>query len=309
MIDKNIYCNVNRICLYVIARNEMTKQSPCNIENVYEKRNVLKKNCFYFFCILFLIGVNCLFADIKLPAIFASDMVLQRDSDITVFGWADPGEKVTVSFNSTNVSAVTGNDGKWQVSLGTFKAGGPFNMMIRGKNILNLKNILIGDVWLCSGQSNMEMKVSHCNNAAEEIAAAYHPNLRLFSITNIISAEPLDDCQGEWQISRPSTVGEFSATAYYFGRDINEELDVPVGLIHASWGGSAIDTWISKSGLEHNPELQPLTDYWKSVLTGMLRKLSSTIILWESGWRIYIMQCMCTSLLMPMLIRPNVRCI
>ena len=217
----------------------------------------MKKLCLMIFSTIF-IGVFATVsvpADIRLPAIFASHMILQRDREISVFGWADPGESITVSCDGRTVATKAGKDGTWRVKLGSFEAGGPLEMIVEGNNTIILDNILVGDVWLCSGQSNMEMKVMHCDNAAEEIAAAYHPSLRFFSIRNSLSPKPMEDCDGKWQISRPSTVGEFSAAAYYFGSNINAELDIPVGLIHASWGGSAIETWMSKSAFENKPEL------------------------------------------------------
>jgi len=205
-------------------------------------------------------------ADITLPSIIGDNMVFQRDTGLKFWGWADPGEKVTVSFALQTRSVKTGRDGKWVVRFDPFKAGGPYEIVVKGKNTVTLSNILIGDVWLCSGQSNMEVRVAHCLDADNEVAGALHRNLRLFQITNDLSPEIRDDCEGRWEVCRPSTIPQFSAAGYYFGRKIMEETDIPIGLINASWGGTTVEAWMSPGAKEISGEFRNLTEYWKPVL-------------------------------------------
>ena len=134
---------------------------------------------------------------------------------------------------------------------------------------------MVGEVWICSGQSNMEMRVHHCDDAANEVAEAFYPNIRLFSIKNNLSAEPLKNCEGIWEVCRPSTVGDFSATGYYFGRKIKEELDVPVGLVHASWGGTSVEPWISSDAQKHSREFKSIVKEWNPVLKSKSQEIIS----------------------------------
>lgn len=209
----------------------------------------------------------CLFpcaAEVKLPAVIGENMVLQRGVDVPVWGWADPGEEVTVAFQGQRVTTRADGDGKWVVKFAPLEAGGAFEMTLAGTKTITLSNVLVGDVWICSGQSNMEWMVQHCDNGVEEVAKAYHPTMRLFSIANNASAKPLEDCKGRWEVCRPSTVGDFSGVGYFFGREINEELEVPVGLINASWGGTPVETWISRDAQDQ--EFRGIVDKWEPVL-------------------------------------------
>ena len=213
-----------------------------------------------------LLSVVCR-ADVKLPSIIGDNMVLQRDMAIPLWGHADPGEKVTVSMNNRKFTTKTGRDGKWSVRLDSMDAGGPYALTIEGdSDAITFSNILVGEVWLCSGQSNMEMMVAHCDNGPDEVANAVHPMLRLFQTTNAVSPEPLDDCEGKWKVCRPSTVGNFSAAGYFFGREIMLELDVPVGLIHSSWGGTTAETWMSIGALTSYPEFRFILYRWDEVM-------------------------------------------
>jgi sialate O-acetylesterase len=196
-------------------------------------------------------------AEVKLPKVFSSNMVLQQGAEIDVWGWANAGERVAVIFNKTTVRVRTGNDGRWQVKLPAQNAGGPFNMTIRGKNLIELNNILVGDVWICSGQSNMEWRVEQSNNADEEIAAANFPKIRLFTVPKAVAQSPQDDISsGEWVECSPETVAGFSAVGYFFGRDLHQELDVPIGLINTSWGGTVAETWISPNTISKDPDFR-----------------------------------------------------
>ena len=187
-------------------------------------------------------GMVC--ADVKLPAIFNSNMVIQRETAAPVWGWADPEEKVTVSGSwGEKAEAVTGKDGKWQLKLDTPKAGGPFVITVQGKNKIELQNVLSGDVWICSGQSNMAFNVSGSNNAKQEMENAKYPEIRHFQVKLTPSLTPLNDTAGKWEVCDPATAGRFSATGYFFGRKLNQDLKIPIGLINTSWGGTCIEAW------------------------------------------------------------------
>jgi len=200
------------------------------------------------------------FADIKLPTIFGDNMVLQQNSKAAVWGWADAGEKVTVkgSWMWLPASAKADKDGKWQVEIGTPRAGGPHTLTIKGNNTITLMNILSGEVWVCSGQSNMQMSVEVSANAAEEVAAARYPQIRLFTVAQTISSQPQQDCAGSWKVCAPDTVGLFSAVGYFFGRDLHQKLNIPVGLINTSWGGTPAEAWTSQAALNSFKQYEPI---------------------------------------------------
>ena len=187
-------------------------------------------------------------ADVRLPHVMSDNMVLQRDIELPVWGWAAAGEAVTVTLGEHKATAKAGDDGKWQVRLPAMKAGGPHEMTIEGQNRIALKNILVGEVWVCSGQSNMAWPVSRSDNAEKEIAAAKFPQIRLFQIPRVPSIESADDVKAAWVECSPETVGSFSAVAYFFGRTLHEDLDVPVGLVNTSWGGTRIEPWTPPVG-------------------------------------------------------------
>jgi len=210
-------------------------------------------------------------ADVRLPKILGSNMVLQRNSDIKIWGWADAGEEVLVTCDwldaQTSVTADT--EGKWQVSVRTGDAGGPHAMTILAENSIQLEKILFGEVWIGSGQSNMEMPLTAVSgaytgikDAAKEIAEANYPEIRLFQVGNFSSKEPLDDVQSgitmygippaacQWQACTPGTIPTFSSTAYFFARELHRELKVPIGIIDASWGGTSAETWTPAAGLK-----------------------------------------------------------
>ncbi|MBN1821835.1 MAG: sialate O-acetylesterase [Prolixibacteraceae bacterium] len=194
-------------------------------------------------------------ANVRMPKIFSSNMVLQQGIEIPVWGWADPGERVTVTFNNSTERIRADKEGKWRVSLPVQEYGGPYIMTITGNNSITFKNVMIGEVWVCSGQSNMEFRVSQAINAEEEIKDAKYPNIRLFTVPRIIAQFPQDDISsGEWVECSPETVGGFSAVGYFFGRNLEEKLDVPIGLIHTSWGGTVAETWTSPETIEKDPD-------------------------------------------------------
>jgi sialate O-acetylesterase len=199
-------------------------------------------------------------ADVRLPKVIGDHMVLQQGKPLPVWGWADAGEKVTVALGESKASATAAEDGKWTVRLEAMEAGGPCQMTVQGNNTITLEDILIGEVWVCSGQSNMQWPVSASNNHAEEAAAADYPNIRLFTVARKVAEKPMDDCQGAWTACSPQTVPGFSAVAYFFGRHLHKELEVPVGLINTSWGGTLAEAWTSHEGLLGEPDFEPILE-------------------------------------------------
>jgi sialate O-acetylesterase len=202
-------------------------------------------------------------AAVKLPAVIGNDMVLQQGISLPIWGWAEKGEEVTVSVAGQTVSGKAGDDGRWEVKLAKLEASPdqkPLEMTIKGATgePITLKNILVGEVWVCSGQSNMEMGVGIAKNAPAEIKTADHPQIRLFTVPKVRAQEPKKDVTATWAECNPKTIsaggwGGFSATAYYFGRDLQKRIKVPVGLIHTSWGGTPVEQWVSKKSLEAEP--------------------------------------------------------
>ncbi len=202
------------------------------------------------------------YADVKLPALIANNMVLQRGTEVAVWGTADPGEKVTVKLAAQEVTATANEGGNWKLNLAAMEAGGPFEMTIAGKNTLTLTNVMVGEVWVCSGQSNMAFTLTSARDAQQEIAAADYPQIRLFTTRRVVSDKPLSDTQGRWAPCSPQTAGSFSAVGYFFGRALHAALKVPVGLIDSSWGGTAAEAWTSMPTLTAEPELKPILDRW-----------------------------------------------
>lgn len=208
-----------------------------------------------------LLSSRPLVADVRLPALFTDNAVLQRDMPLPVWGWADPGEQVTVRIgDQTKTATPDAKTGKWTVKLDPLPVGGPLTLTISGKSKVTLKNVLVGEVWICSGQSNMQMSVGRVRGAKQEIAAANYPKIRLISVPLRGTAEPQDDFNGRWVECSPQTVGDFSAAAYFFGRELFKNLDVPIGLIHSSFGGSSCETWVNRSALEAEPSFKPMLD-------------------------------------------------
>jgi len=206
-----------------------------------------------------LLAVSPASADVKLPHILGSHMVLQCDKPLPIWGWADPGETVTVKLGEHQATVKADANGKWSVKLPAMKAGGPCEMTVSGTNTIQLKDILIGEVWVCSGQSNMEMGVGMIANAKQEIAAAKYPKIRLFQTPHRPSGHAESDINVPWQPCTPKSVaagnyGGFSATGYLFGRMLHKELGVPIGLIDTSWGGTRIEPWTPPCGFASVPK-------------------------------------------------------
>lgn len=202
---------------------------------------------------------NVLSAQIKLPHIFGDNMVLQREKPITVWGWAKAKEKVTINFHDQTKTTVADKAGKWSVKLDSEKAGGPYTLIVSGKNSVTLTNILVGEVWICSGQSNMEWPVRMASNAAQEIAEANYPQIRHIKIPNVVASTPQADfASGDWKVCSPETAGDFTAVGYFFAVKLAKELNVPVGLINTSWGGTHSETWTSREAFQNSDEFKSM---------------------------------------------------
>ncbi|WP_225309647.1 sialate O-acetylesterase [Larkinella humicola] len=200
-------------------------------------------------------------ADVRLPKIFGSHMVLQRRKPVPVWGWSDPNEKITVQFNNQTKTTKADKSGKWMVRLDPIEAGGPFALAVAGKkNTVTFDDVLVGEVWICSGQSNMEWVVKSSTNAAQEIQEANYPLIRHFKVPHDLSLSPKDDVLGgEWQAATPETVGNFTAVGYFFARELLKELNnVPIGLLNTSWGGTQSESWTSREAMDSFEEFKPV---------------------------------------------------
>lgn len=198
-------------------------------------------------------------ANIRMPLIFSDGMVLQRDKQIPIWGFADANESVEIHFNKQVKKTTADKNGKWTVNLSAEKAGGPFELTIIGKNKITIKNVLVGEVWICSGQSNMEFQVFKTMNAEKEIADANYPMIRHFGVAQDLSGTPKDDLkQGKWEEANKKNVGNFTAVGYYFARKLYAELKIPIGIINTSWGGTNVETWTSREAFEKSPDFKAL---------------------------------------------------
>lgn len=189
-------------------------------------------------------------ADVSLPALFGNSMVLQRDKPIRIWGTATPGEKITITFKSQKVQLKAEKTGQWKTELAAEPAGGPFTLTVQGRNTIALEDVLIGEVWLLSGQSNMEWTVARSMNAQQEIANANDPLIRHYKVQNTVATSPQSQVPGSgWKPALPEHTGSFSAVGYYFARQLRKTLNVPVGLLNSSWGGTHVETWTSREAL------------------------------------------------------------
>jgi hypothetical protein len=210
-----------------------------------------------------------MFADTGKPLLhplFTDHMVLQRDVATSIWGWTQPGKEVTVTLAGKTATGVADAQGKWLVRLDALPAGGPHTMTVTGPRTVEVRDVLLGDVWLCSGQSNMQMSAGGAMNAKAEIAAARHPRIRFFSVPwaglrpggpQVMHTDPQETVAARWEVCSPETMGGFSAVGYFFARELQETADVPIGLIRAAVGGSAITSWCSRSMLQGVPDLKP----------------------------------------------------
>jgi len=238
-------------------------------------------------------------ADVKLPNVLASQMVLQRDVPLNIWGTADAGEAVSVTLGKQTVKTAANDQGSWQVQLKAQKADGePRTITVTGNNTIVLEDVLVGEVWIGYGQSNMEWQLTSTLDAPKAIAAAGNENIRLFHVPKVQAGAPTTDVNAQWKACTPQNVPAFSAVLYYFGRHLQQELDLPIGLINSSWGGSPIEPWTiadGKSGGMYNAMIAPLTSFavqgsiWYQGETNVLQKngLAYTGKMKDliSGWR------------------------
>jgi sialate O-acetylesterase len=216
-------------------------------------------------------------AEVKLHNLFTDHMVLQRGASVPIWGWAGEGERVTVEFRGKKVST-TAKGGTWMVKLGKLKAGGPDELKVTGKNSITLRDVLVGEVWIASGQSNMEWPLRASFQPMGDILSANNPNLRLYTVPKLKADKPVKNVEAAWKETAPGSVSNFSAVAYYFGLKLQKDLGVPVGLIHTSWGGSPAEVWMREEVLAANP------NYKRDILDAYpesLKKVADAIALWE----------------------------
>ena len=207
--------------------------------------------------ILSVLTVQVTLADVRLPKVFGSHMVLQRRKPVPVWGWADAGEKVTVTLANQTKTGKAGKDGQWRISLDAMEAGGPYQLVVKGKkNTVTFDDVLTGEVWICSGQSNMEWPLRLAANGKEEIKSANYPQIRQLAVSKAISLTPVSDMAGEWTVCSPATAPNYTAIGYYFARQLQQDLNVPIGLINTSWGGTHAETWTSREALNRDEELR-----------------------------------------------------
>ncbi|MFP6867471.1 MAG: sialate O-acetylesterase, partial [Roseibacillus sp.] len=202
-----------------------------------------------------LFSVSSASADVQVSKIFGDHMVLQQEHPIRVWGTAGPGEKVTVELGGKSGSSKAADDGRWRVDLPEMKADGKAHTMtVKGVNTVTINDVLLGEVWLCSGQSNMEWSMSRTMNAKEEMAAADFPKIRLYNVPgHVAKPQPQDDPRGQWQLCSPKTIGGFTAVGYFFGRELQKNIKVPIGLVGTNWGGTRIEPWTPPVGFKAVP--------------------------------------------------------
>ena len=206
-------------------------------------------------------------AEVRLPKVFSSHMVLQQEKPIVVWGWADPNETVTVRLADATQQVKANDQGEWKATrCRALSAGGPFTLTVSGSTTVTFDDVLVGEVWLCSGQSNMEMGIGQAQNGVQEIAAADYPKIRLLKVPKRWSVEPQNDVDAAWKVCTPTTVAEggwngFSAAGYYFGREFFQKLNVPIGLIDSTWGGTRIESWTPPEGFAAVPALHEESEH------------------------------------------------
>src|SRR5258708_1976168 len=225
-------------------------------------------------------------ADVQLPGIISDHMLLQRDVPVRIFGKAQPGEAVSVLFRGQTARTQTDPLGRWEVWLQPLSGGPATTMTIQGANSITIADVLVGEVWIGSGQSNMQWTVRQSDNADEEVASSDFPQIRLFSVPRKTSPVPVEDVDGRWVICSPESVREFSAVLYFFGRQMHQDLKVPVGLIHASWGGTPMASWLSGPSLVANPRLEPFLTFWQNTILRYPINLSrheQALKLWQAN--------------------------
>jgi sialate O-acetylesterase len=212
-------------------------------------------------------------ADVKLANLFTEHAVLQQGVNVPVWGTAEANEQVTVSVAGQSATATADANGKWVAQLPALKAGGPFELVTKGKNEVKVADVMVGEVWIASGQSNMEWAVRNGSATEQEKSSANYPGIRMFTVTKSVTSKPAKDVVGNWAVCTPQSVGGYSAVGYFFAKNLHKALNVPVGIIHTSWGGTPAESWTQIAALEADPDLKPILDRSKQSLEGFPRQL------------------------------------
>src|SRR5260370_14965065 len=216
-----------------------------------------------YFSLFFVFLLSPLRAEPVLPHMFSDHMVIQRETEIRSWGWADGGEKISVSLGTGSGQGATDSDGHWRVILPAMRAGGPFTLMVRGKKTIVFRDVMLGEVWVASGQSNMTYALSGATGGEKEISQATYPDIRFFTVPKKIALEPQSDTlPAAWEVCSPEIAKTFSAVSYFFARDLHKELGVPVGIILGAWPGRAREEWTDLDSLRREPVLEPIVERW-----------------------------------------------
>jgi sialate O-acetylesterase len=210
-----------------------------------------------------LCGMGACRGDVTLPALISDNMVLQQHTKVNVWGKADPGESVTVELGPDSAQTTTGTDGSWGVKLDGLPSGGPYDMTVSGKNSIAVRNVAVGEVWVCGGEANMEYKVVAARNGQEEMADADLPMVRVFTVKHEAAETPQWDCEGSWVVCSPDTVKDFTAVGFFFAREMNREMHTPMGLIESAWGPSRAEAWTPEETLEKDATLHAALDRYE----------------------------------------------
>lgn len=215
----------------------------------------MKKNIVFLFLLISAISN----ANVRMPLLFSDGMVLQRNKEIPIWGWAAAGEKIEVRFNKQTKTILADKDGKWMIKLSAEKAGGPFELSITGKNKISIKDVLVGEVWICSGQSNMEFQMYKTMNAEKEMVDADYPMIRHFGVAQDLSGTPKDDLKaGKWTVANKENIRDFTAAGFFFAKKLYTELKIPIGIINTSWGGTCVETWTSREAFEKSNDFKAM---------------------------------------------------
>ncbi|MBI1353668.1 MAG: sialate O-acetylesterase [Acidobacteria bacterium] len=225
-------------------------------------------------------------ADVRLPSLIGDHMLVQRDQPIRLWGWAEPGEQVSAAMAGHSSQAVTGPDGRWRVDLMPLPAGGPHKLEIQGKNKITVDDVLVGEVWVGSGQSNMGFQVRNAIHADKEIASATDGQIRLFQVKLETAFTPKDDVTGEWMVCSPKTIPTFTAVGYFFARHLRQKLNIPVGVIQSAWGGTPAEAWTPRETLDNDDELHAFLERWNRQMEAYPRtkvRFDGQLAKWEAS--------------------------
>lgn len=204
-------------------------------------------------------------AKLELPSLIADHMVLQQGIPVPVWEKDKPGQTITVTIADQSVSTKAGNNGKWKAALKELPVGGPYELVISGSESVTIKDVLVGEVWVASGQSNMELPLNNTLDAKKEVPKAHQNQIRWFVQERALSSKPLEDPKGTWKVCTPETAKDFSAAAYYFSKNIHQSLHVPVGILGTYWGGTWIESWIPRETFKNDPKIESALDQWDSL--------------------------------------------